>query len=200
MKTHALRVGLFFAGLYVLCLFWRLTMTDPAVMNFHLLSLKTLFPGFQGYDALSILWGGVLSFAYGFAGSWVFHSFHNECCVPVKDLKKDSPVKDMSAFVLPAAILIVGLALGMALSAINGSPTQGYAKESASMMKNNGSMMMQMGQMMMGGGGMMSDRGQKYGDTEMMQRGKEMMDSGQSAHGHGSTMKERGESMMQMMQ
>ena len=30
-------------------------MTDAAVMNFHLLSLKTALPGFQGYDALSIV-------------------------------------------------------------------------------------------------------------------------------------------------
>jgi hypothetical protein len=47
---------------------------------FHLLSLKLSFPGFQGYDVGSVLWGGVLSFVYGFAGSVIFHTFHKECC------------------------------------------------------------------------------------------------------------------------
>lgn len=85
MKNHALRVGIFFGGLYVLCLFWRFTITDPEVMNFHLLSLKTLFPGFQGYDPFSILLGGLLSLVYGFVGSAAFHSFHDKCCIPHKD-------------------------------------------------------------------------------------------------------------------
>ena len=55
-------------------------MSDPEVLRFHLLSLKTAFPGFQGYDAVSILWGGIMSFAYGFIFSAVFHALHKGCC------------------------------------------------------------------------------------------------------------------------
>lgn len=77
---HAASVGLFIIVLYVLCLLWRLTITDPEVMKFHLLGLKTAFPGFQGFDVASMIWGGVLSFVYGFLASVAFHSLHRNCC------------------------------------------------------------------------------------------------------------------------
>lgn len=198
MKTHALRVGILSLGLYMLCLAWRLTITDPAVMNFHLLSLKTLFPGFLGYDALSVIWGGILSFAYGFLGSLVFHSFHHGCCLPKEDKKKRDVLRDKN-YLLFAGLFIVGLLFGMLLTGFNTGYANSYVKDSATMMKNNGSIMMQMGQMMMGAGTMMSDRGQKYSDTEMMQKGSEMMQKGQELQGSGSSMMERGTGMMQMM-
>mgnify|MGYP001564603712 CR=1 FL=1 len=80
LTKHAVTVGLFVVVLYVLCLLWRVTMTDPEVIRFHLLSLKTALPGFQGFDALSIVWGGVISFVYGFLGSVIFHKLHSGCC------------------------------------------------------------------------------------------------------------------------
>lgn len=80
LVKHAIKVGLFFIILYLACLLWRFVHADPAVLNFHLLSLKTLFPGFTGYTAGSIVWGGVMSFVYGFVGSLIFHSFHKGCC------------------------------------------------------------------------------------------------------------------------
>lgn len=75
-----MKVGTYLVLLYVVCLVWRITISDPAVMNFHLLALKVTFPGFQGYDALSILWGGILTFGYGIVGSLIFHSLHSDCC------------------------------------------------------------------------------------------------------------------------
>jgi hypothetical protein len=44
------------------------------------LALKTAFPGFQGMDAASMLWGGVLSFVYGSVASVAFHGLHKGCC------------------------------------------------------------------------------------------------------------------------
>ncbi|MDP2630191.1 MAG: hypothetical protein Q8P56_02165 [Candidatus Uhrbacteria bacterium] len=78
--SHAVKIGLVVVVLYVLCLFWRFTIVDPAVAQMHLLNLKLAFPGFQGYDALSILWGGVMSFFYGFIFSLIFHWLHRDCC------------------------------------------------------------------------------------------------------------------------
>lgn len=79
--SHAVRVGGFFVLLYVLCLAWPLIYPYGAdVLAYHLLSLKLSFPGFQGFGIGSIVWGGVLSFAYGFVGSMIFHGFHKECC------------------------------------------------------------------------------------------------------------------------
>ncbi|MFA4846433.1 MAG: hypothetical protein WC654_07835 [Patescibacteria group bacterium] len=78
---HALRVGGFFVLLYALCLVWPMIYPyGEDVLAFHLLSLKLLFPGFQGYVVSSLLWGGVLSFVYGFIGSGIFHALHKGCC------------------------------------------------------------------------------------------------------------------------
>ncbi len=77
--SHAAGIGVFAVFLYVLCLLWRYTMTDPSVIQFHLLALKTAFPGFSGLTAGSIVWGGVLSFVYGFVISVVFHALHMKC-------------------------------------------------------------------------------------------------------------------------
>ncbi len=80
-SSHALRVGGFFVLLYILCLVWpKIYPYGPDVLAHHLLSLKLLFPGFQGYGAGSIIWGGIMSFAYSFAGSMIFHAFHKGCC------------------------------------------------------------------------------------------------------------------------
>lgn len=81
---HAVMIGVFAVILFVLCLFWRFTITDPLVAQMHLLNLKLVFPGFQGYDALSIIWGGVMSFVYGLIFSLVFHALHGTCCVAKK--------------------------------------------------------------------------------------------------------------------
>lgn len=80
MFRHAATVGFFAVLLYAACLAWRYTIIDLEVMNFHLLALKTALPGFQGYDALSMVWGAVLSFGYGVAASVLFHSIHADCC------------------------------------------------------------------------------------------------------------------------
>lgn len=80
MWQHAALIGLFVVGLYALCLLWRLLLTDPAVAEWHLLALKSAFPGFQGMDVGSMLWGAVLSFVYGFLASLAFHSLHKKCC------------------------------------------------------------------------------------------------------------------------
>lgn len=78
---HTLRVGGFFVLLYVLCLVWPNVYPYGAdVLVHHLLSLKLLFPGFQGYSVGSIVWGGILSFAYGSVGSLILHAFHKDCC------------------------------------------------------------------------------------------------------------------------
>lgn len=78
---HAALVGAFIVLLYALCIVWPLVYPYAAdVQAFHLLSLKLTFPGFQGMEAGSILWGGVLSFVYGFVGSLIFHALHGACC------------------------------------------------------------------------------------------------------------------------
>jgi hypothetical protein len=59
-------------------------MTDPAVMQFHLLALKTAFPGFTDFNAGSVIWGGIMSFVYGFIISVVFHSLHGNCTCGMK--------------------------------------------------------------------------------------------------------------------
>jgi len=79
--SHTLRVGGFFVFLYALCLVWpKIYPYGADVLMHHLLSLKLLFPGFQGYGVGSIVWGGVLSFIYSSVGSLIFHAFHNNCC------------------------------------------------------------------------------------------------------------------------
>ena len=85
MKTsfvpHASRVGLFIIILYALCLIWPAVFPYEAdVLAQHLLSLKLVFPGFQGFGIGSIIWGGILSFVYGFAGAWICHALHHDCC------------------------------------------------------------------------------------------------------------------------
>lgn len=84
LNQHAIKIGFFAVILYVICLVWRipLQITDEAVIALHMTSLKALFPGFQGYDVMSVLWGGVLSFVYGFLASQVFHRLHKNCCEP----------------------------------------------------------------------------------------------------------------------
>ncbi len=80
-SSHALRVGSFFVLLYALCLIWPKVYPYSAdVLTYHMLSLKLLFPGFQGYGIGSVVWGGVLSFGYGFVGSMIFHGLHKACC------------------------------------------------------------------------------------------------------------------------
>lgn len=82
---HAFWVGVFFVLLYVICLVWpKIYPYGADVLAHHLLGLKLLFPGFQGYAVGSVIWGGVLSFVYGFVGSLVFHAFHGTCCQPKK--------------------------------------------------------------------------------------------------------------------
>lgn len=80
LYKHAAGIGIFVVVLYALCLLWRMTMSEPEVIRFHLLALKTAFPGFSGLEVASVLWGAVLSFIYGFLGSVIFHSLHKNCC------------------------------------------------------------------------------------------------------------------------
>lgn len=83
--THALHVGSFFVLLYILCLAWPMVYPYGAdVLAYHMLSLKLLFPGFTGYSSGSLVWGAVMSFAYGFAGSLIAHSLHGSCCGKTK--------------------------------------------------------------------------------------------------------------------
>jgi hypothetical protein len=86
LLKHAVRIGVFAVILYILCLVWRvpLATTDQAVLTFHMTALRAVFPGFTGYDVLSVLWGGVLSFVYGFVASIVFHKLHEDCCIMKK--------------------------------------------------------------------------------------------------------------------
>lgn len=84
MRKHASMVGVFFILLFGLCLLWQAWSTDPAVQEFHLTSLKFLFPGFTGYDLSSVIAGAAWSFAYGFVGSHVVHGLHGNCCLPKK--------------------------------------------------------------------------------------------------------------------
>lgn len=84
LGKHAVVIGVVALALYLACLLWRITMTDPEVVKLHLLSLKLVFPGFQGMDALSMIWGAVLSFVYGFIVAVVWHSLHKNCCIEEK--------------------------------------------------------------------------------------------------------------------
>lgn len=77
---HAALVGGVVLVFYVLCLAYRLLLTDPQLIGLHELSLRLWLPGFQGMDLASMLWGGLLSFAYGFVAAWVFHGIHKDCC------------------------------------------------------------------------------------------------------------------------
>ncbi len=84
MQKHAVMVGGGAVIFYALCLVWRLWRTDVAVEALHLNLFKLAFPGFSGYDSLSIIWGAVLIFVYGFIASTVYHAIHRNCC----DVKK----------------------------------------------------------------------------------------------------------------
>lgn len=80
-QSHAVRVGGVFVVLYALCIAWPMIFPYAAdVQAFHLLSLKLAFPGFQGFALGSIVWGAVMSFAYGAIASTVFHAMHAGCC------------------------------------------------------------------------------------------------------------------------
>ncbi len=80
LTRHATKVGAFVVVFFFVCLLWRLFLVDPAVQEFHMLALKTALPGFQGYDILSILWGAILSFLYGFLAAQLCHRMHQDCC------------------------------------------------------------------------------------------------------------------------
>ena len=84
LLKHAAFIGVLALFLYAACLLWRFTMSDPAVMQFHLLALKSAFPGFSGFDTGSVILGGVMSFVYGFIISIVFHSLHRNCTCEMK--------------------------------------------------------------------------------------------------------------------
>lgn len=77
---HASAVGFFATFLFIICLLWSVLLTDPAVIAFHTLALKVAVPGFQGFDIASIIWGGLVSFFYGFLASILFHAIHKDCC------------------------------------------------------------------------------------------------------------------------
>ncbi len=80
LSKHAVKIGGILVLLYVVCLLWRVTITDPAVATLHTTSLKLAFPGFKGYDVLSVVWGAVLTFVYGYVASAVWHGLHKNCC------------------------------------------------------------------------------------------------------------------------
>ncbi len=80
MLRHAATVGLYAVILYAVCLVWRYALADAEIMRLHLSMLKMMFPAFQGYDRVSIVWGVLLSFIYGVLASVIFHSIHTECC------------------------------------------------------------------------------------------------------------------------
>lgn len=80
LSKHAVKVGGVLVVLYALCLLWKLTITDPAVATLHETSLKLALPGFKGYDILSIVWGAVLTWVYGFLASTIWHGMHKDCC------------------------------------------------------------------------------------------------------------------------
>lgn len=201
MNIHMMKVGVCLALLYVACLLWRVTMIDPAVINFHLLSLKTLFPGFQGYDALSMIWGAILAFGYGAFGSFVFHSLHSDCCnSKARGEKGEKTTLNASNTLWIVGALIIGIALGLLLGGRSASPlSNNYLIGPASMMRDGGSRMMEFGGMMMNSGRMMQERGGRYSDQEMMQQGEEMMRRGEQLRGRGSQMMEQGSGMMNMM-
>lgn len=200
MNIHALKVGAYIVILYVVCLLWRFVITDPAVANFHLLALKTVFPGFSGYTALSILWGVALSFGYGYVGSVIFHSLHNECCTSKHNGKKEgraSPNTMMLLWIVSA--FVIGTTIG-ALVAQPATPlSKDYFTGSASMMRDQGLSILEFSDMMQTMGRMMQDRGGKYNDKEMMQQGSDMMERGEQFRKNGSDMMELGNGMMNMM-
>ena len=201
MHKHALKIGVFAVALYLLCLLWKFTMTDPAVMNLHLLSLKSLFPGFSGYDAFSLLWGAILAFVYAYLASTAFHALHSDCCIQRNNQKdeKNKCLWDDKHIILVVAMLAIGVLIGFILSQSETPYMKRSFRDSTFMMRDGGSSMMQMGRMMMGKGRMMNERGEKYSDQEMMQKGKEMMDSGQIFERQGSSMMERGDAAKGMM-
>lgn len=87
LTKHAVRVGYVAIALYILCLVWRVplqVLADRAVLDFHMLALRAALPGFQGYDVMSVLWGGILAFVYGFIVAVIFHKLHDNCCLPKK--------------------------------------------------------------------------------------------------------------------
>ncbi len=79
---HASKVGILLVILYIICLAYKFIISDPSVAQLHLLLLELSLPGFTGFTIGSIIWGGVLAFIYGFAGSRVFHVLHRNCCEP----------------------------------------------------------------------------------------------------------------------
>jgi len=175
-------------------------MIDPEVAYFHLLSLKAFFPGFQGYDTISMFWGAILAFIYAYAGSLIFHSFHDTYFF-AKDIKKKTKESlKIEDYILPAITFIAGILLTLILLGFTtGYSGKQYYKETAGMMKEKGSGMMQMGQMMINGGQMMRQKSQTYNDQDIMQSGEELEQEGELLQNEGSSMMDRGESMMQMM-
>lgn len=81
LLKHACLVSIFLIVLYVICLLWSSLLTDAEVIKLHTNLLKLALPGFKGYAAGSIIWGGVLVAIYGFMASLVIHKLHGNCCL-----------------------------------------------------------------------------------------------------------------------
>lgn len=73
-------IGVFLVLLYLLCLAWQYLLTDPAIQTLHVQLLMLTFPGFKGMTIGSMLWGGVLSFVYGWVGALIFRVVGNVSC------------------------------------------------------------------------------------------------------------------------
>ncbi|MBF8280246.1 MAG: hypothetical protein HW383_19 [Candidatus Magasanikbacteria bacterium] len=80
ISKHAAFLGFFIVILYVVCLVWGSFLSEPVLVELHTNLLKLAFPGFKGYDAMSLVLGGVLSFVYGFVAALICGGLHRGCC------------------------------------------------------------------------------------------------------------------------
>jgi hypothetical protein len=64
-----------FVVIYAVCLFYGSLIPAPELQQLHELTFRLWFPGFAGYDALSMMWGGSFKLCLRIRGFGNFPSF-----------------------------------------------------------------------------------------------------------------------------
>lgn len=73
-------IGLFLVIIYLFCLAWQFLLVDPAIQTLHVQLLMLTFPGFKAMTLGSMVWGGALSFVYGWVGALIYRSVVSISC------------------------------------------------------------------------------------------------------------------------
>lgn len=73
-------LGYIFLTFFILCTIWsKVYPYEKEIFDLHMNLLKLTYPGFKGYDLMSLIWAGVLSFLYGYVISVICIHLHHGC-------------------------------------------------------------------------------------------------------------------------